>query len=137
MATYPPYHFAVWLSLFSLNIAASLLQKMWQLFPYASGLVPRPLLSGHETNMPVDRFGGVKSECLTSLILWSCGNIFFCSCKISVHYTHTRQTQATMNGRVPLHALNNSRWHPGRVNNGCMLPAGSLAQQYCPPVPVY
>ena len=36
VATYPPHHFPVWLSLFSLNIAGSLLQKMWQLFPYPS-----------------------------------------------------------------------------------------------------
>ena len=31
---------------------------------------------------PVDGAGGVKSKCLTSLILWSYGNIFFCSRKI-------------------------------------------------------
>ena len=34
------------------------------------------------SHTPVDRAGGVKGECLTSLILWSYGNIFFCSCKI-------------------------------------------------------
>ena len=36
-----------------------------------------------------------------------------------------------------LRALNSIRWHSGGVNNCCMLSAGSLTQQYCPPVPVH
>ena len=106
---------------------------------------------------------GVKSECFTSPILWSYGNIFFCSghsqilshssgCEIKsgsglgmwlrykyTTHTHTRKMQATMTRTERKgYALNSIRWHPGlRVNNCCILPAGSLAQQYCPSVPVY
>jgi len=46
VATYPPHHFAVWLSLFSLNIAAGLCR------------------CGSSSHTPADRTGGVKRNSL-------------------------------------------------------------------------
>ena len=52
---------------------------------------------GGSSHTPVDKAGGVKSECFTLLILWSYGNIYILLMQdIDTLHTHKRKAHATM-----------------------------------------